>query len=237
LVSKPRPFGIKCLGRLTIEHSDGVDSDIQGRPRQILTLLMSAPFGTVTREELVDSIWPEADALSGERNLKAGITALRRNLRDGSYIQIRSSAVTLALPAGCRDDQIFEALARRSLVEPDATVMNRALATWAGEYLPQDVYEEWTTYRRSILTDLYRSLVLAATAQTDIGRHDLIPHLRGLLRSDPADEEIATCLVLSLRDSGRRSEAVRLHRTVAGTIRSELGIEPTAEFLDVRNSL
>ena len=234
---EPQAFSVKTLGRLLVLKEDGSALIPVGKQRELFTLLLSSPYGSVGREELAESVWPDQDPVSGERNLKAAISSLRRRLGNTGFVQRNGPSVMLRLPMGCRDDQIFEALARRALAEQDVSSMRSALDHWSGQFLPDDVYSDWTIYRRQILNDLHRRLVIDLAAGEESSSAETIEHLRQLLLRDGADEDASSALIHAFHRAGRRSEAIRVFNAVTQSLRDELGVDPSPNFVETNRQL
>jgi len=127
-------------------------------------MLLSAPYGGVGREEIAETLWPNHDSLAADQNLRATLATARRLLGNADLIRLSGPSVVLALPLGCRDDHAFEAAARDALASGRHGEWERAIELSGGVYLPDDIYSDWTTYRRQVLGDLYRELVMRAVS-------------------------------------------------------------------------
>jgi DNA-binding SARP family transcriptional activator len=92
-----RPVTVRVLGPLTVQHGDlpAHAADVRRcRVRELLQLLVLER--SVTRERLVDLLWPELDPSAGARNLRVTLTHLRRLLEP--------NRATTEAPFGVRAD-------------------------------------------------------------------------------------------------------------------------------------
>ena len=155
---------LRCFGGFRLELG-GVPVDVgsvKPRPRAALHLLALHAPRPVHREVLVDSLWPEADAATGTRNLQVAISSLRALLepgvaRGGYTLLVREGdAYRLALPPGADADvAAFEdalsegrvALARGD-IDLAAAALGEAVDRYAGDLLPEDGPAEWVVKRR-----------------------------------------------------------------------------------------
>ena len=228
---------VTALGRLAIRLRDGSVCELTGRARDLFTMLLSAPYGSIGREEIAESLWPERDSLAADQNVRATIAALRRRLGGADYVRISGPSVVLNLPPGCRDDQVFEGVAREALASDRPDAMVRALDLYGGIYLPHDLYGDWTSYRRKILGDLRRALVIRGGMPEGVDAFTRAEWLRDLLSDDPADEAAGGQLIGLLSAAGQRADALRVAASVRSALRTELDVDPSAEFNAVAASL
>jgi tetratricopeptide (TPR) repeat protein len=129
------------------------------------------------------------------------------------------------------DAEAFEettATARRSR-EPAA--YRTAIELYAGDFLPEDRYEEWTEDRRQELSQLYLALLVELAGlyeeREEYGRG--IEVLRRVLSEEPAREEAHASLMRLYILSGRRQEAIQQYERMRKALSKELSADPSAE--------
>ena len=107
------------------------------RARTLLKRLVAAQGWPVTRDELIEILWP--DELSDRLNarLSVQLSGVRRVLH-GAVIADRST-VRLDL------DAVDVDLARWSKLDPDADGDDAIVDGYPGDFLPDDVYEDWSS--------------------------------------------------------------------------------------------
>src|SRR3954470_19770832 len=168
----------------------------------LVKLLALAPGRRMRREEVIDALWPNllVDEAAPRLHKAAHYARTALGARDG--IVLADDAVILLPAAEVRLDVAdFEAAA-----EPDA-----ALDRYAGDLLPDDVYQRWTEEHR----DRLRLRRLALLRET--GRWAT------LVAADPLDEEAHLRLVREHIEGGRRAAALRRLRARAAFPASKLG--------------
>src|SRR4051794_3324086 len=173
------------------------------RAENLVKLLALSPGHRLTRDEVVDALWPHLDAKAGVANLHKAAYYARRALGWPEAIVVRRGMVALAPD------------------HPVETDVDRVVAGdgWEGdvpELLPGDRYEEWTTDYR----ERFDGLRVAALRRQ--GRWSEV------LRADPADEEITRALMRERAAVGDRAVAARQFRRLREAL-AELGLTPSEE--------
>jgi ATP/maltotriose-dependent transcriptional regulator MalT/DNA-binding SARP family transcriptional activator len=211
------------------------------KARDILKVLAARRGAPVTRDELIDALWPEDDRQSSSRQtLSVALSLLRRVLdptRSGPadrYVTTDRQAVALRIDALEIDLKAFVRDARAGLAHlgggrPAEAIplLTDAEAAYAGELLPEDLFADWALAPREEARGLY---VRVAFALADLALAAGNPALgaRYLMRAvavEPYDESAHIALVRALGVDGRRSDARRAYQAYV-TRMAELDIEP-----------
>ena len=200
---------IVTLGRFDVEvGSDAVPSSAWGsrRSRQLCKRLVAARGWPVTRDELIDQLWPdEHDMAKLGARLSVQLSGVRRVL-GGGVIADRQS-VRLDLGEVSTDLEAFHA------ASDDAAIV----AAYAGEFLPDDRFEDWATGVR----DEARSRFVAAARRLAHRSRDKGDHVRAaslarrLVEVDRYDEDGHRLLVRSLLAADQTGDARRAHEVWA----------------------
>src|SRR5919199_1911047 len=189
--------------------------------RQLFKVLVGRPGRRITRDEVVELFWPESDPDAASSNLRSTIYALRRALEsqdqaaglDVVFGDHQSVWLRPDLALWSDADAFEQTVADASRSANPLPLLEQASRLYAGDYLPDDLYESWATERREALkrtwTELQFGLARAAEHRTDVG--DAVQPLENLLRDDPCDERAAQELMKLLARHGRRAEAIRVH--------------------------
>jgi predicted ATPase/DNA-binding SARP family transcriptional activator len=207
--------------------------------RQLFKFLLSRPGRRATRDEVVDIFWPDSDPDAASSNLRSTLYALRRVLQpptgtpgvdvvftDHDSIWLRPD-VELWTDA----DAFLKAVAEALRAADPLLLLEAASASYAGDYLPDDLSFTWTSERREVLKrawiDLQFALAAAADKHADV---DAVARpLERLLRADACDERAARELMKLMARSGRRAEALRIYQQLLESLREELNIDPSPE--------
>ncbi len=186
---------------------------------------------TLTTDEAIDLLWPDADLDTGRARLRNLLNRIRTT--SGPLIDRRESALAL-VPGVSVDADRFEEDAARALAAPAearASLGRRALTRSTGELLPADRYADWATVPRERLRRRHLAL-LDLVAEDAIERGDLDEADRLLdsaISTDPLEEVRYIRLARALLAQGRTRRARRVaDQGVA--VASDLGVEPTPEL-------
>jgi DNA-binding SARP family transcriptional activator len=183
------------------------------RARTLLKRLVVARGQLVTRDELIELLWPEGD--DPERlsaRLSVQLCAVRRVLR-GGVVADRSS-IRLDL------DRIDVDIERWFALTDDTAIV----AGYGGELLPDDRYEDWCAPLRD---EVRGRFCRAACRLADASPPDVAtPLWRRVLVQDPYDEGVHRALVATLRGQGRLGQARTAYQAYVAAM-EDLGVAPT----------
>lgn len=209
---------IVTLGRFAVEV-DGAEVPTSAwgsrRARQLCKRLVVARGWPVTRDQLIELLWPDQpdDRRLGAR-LSVQLSAVRRVL--GGGVVADRSTVALDLDEVATD---LEALLR-------ATDDRAVVDAFTGELLPEDRYEDWTTpVRRETASRFAGAARRLAESAVSEGEHLRAVELaQRVLALDPYDETAHDLVVRALVAAGELGRARQAHHDRAVAL-GELGIE------------
>jgi len=239
-VEAPRAV-LRCLGRFRLEL-DGREIDLtraKPRVRQALRLLASRAGDPVHRESIVEALWPDAELKAGMHNLQVTISSLRRLLEpkasrgESSLVVRQGDAYRLALPEPADIDLVsFEdavAESRSALksgaAEAAVAALDRALAAYGGDLLPEDGPAEWVVGRREALrTEAAEAAVSRARLALEDGDEGAAAvACEWGLRIDRYHDTLWRLLIRTRRQAGDRAAAERAQRSYEEAL-AELGL-------------
>ncbi len=225
----PAAVSVVLLGRFAVER-DGTDaSPPPGRPATLVKLL--ALQGTVTVDEAIDVLWPEADLDTGRARLRNLLNRIRA--ASGEIIGRREGALTLAAGITVDAHRFEEEAAAAVAAAPEARagLARGALSRSTGELLPADRYADWATVPRERLRRRHLAL-LDLVAEEAISRGDLDEADRLLdtaISTDPLEELRYVRLAQALLAQGRGRQARRVAEQGVA-VAEDLGVEPGEEL-------
>jgi DNA-binding SARP family transcriptional activator len=213
------------------------------RARTLFKLLLTHYGESVTSEQIMEAIWPDATPKSAARDLYKAVSDLRRVLepdlpRRGASTFILSTESGYQFNPDCAhslDTLQFERLVAQAQEqagaqqwEPAAHSYTQAIVLYAGDYLPDDVYAEWSLATRERLrTTFITALLNAAEVQARLGRYrQAIALCRRVLELDDCLETAYRSLMLYQYAAGDRAQALRVYAECAAALERALGVEP-----------
>jgi DNA-binding SARP family transcriptional activator len=177
--------------------------------RQVCKRLVAARGWPVTREELIDQLWPDEDDLRrlGAR-LSVQLSAVRRVL--GRGVVADRETVRLDVDEVSTDlEDFYKAI-------DDAAIV----AAYGGEFLPEDRYEDWAGPPRDEARTRF------VTASRRLARQErergqplrAVEVARGILEADRYDDDAHCLVVEALLEAGESGEARRAHEAWAAAM-------------------
>ena len=225
-VHVPSDVHVQVLGTFAVTV-DGVPARITSDRVASLVKILAVGRGRVPVEVVIDRLWPDADPEAGRRRLKNVLTRTRSVV--GPVIERHGDSLAFA-PSVRLDLAEFATASRdaaRALADgaPEAVAVSvRALTTFTGPLLPDDLYDDDVAPVRLAETGRAMTIVdglLASSAGAAIGPmiHDAI------VRIDPDDTARLERLVEWSIERGEpglaRAAALQLV-----SVTDELGVEP-----------
>lgn len=184
------------------------------RSAQLVQLLSLQPGRRLSRDLVVDALWPALDAEAGGANLRKALHHARHALgRQDAVVQ--QSGELLLWPLGDLelDTERFEQCA--ALAARDAKSCGEALRLYAGDLLPGMRYEPWTEPARERLRATWLDLLRAA----GMWEH--------LARLEPTDEGAHRALMLRELNAGQPAAAVRWYAHLREALQRQWGVLPS----------
>jgi DNA-binding SARP family transcriptional activator len=241
------PLTFEILGPLSIRRGDRMLTLRSGHQRKALAALLINDRALLA-DELIDILWGERPPATALGTLQTHISRLRATL--GGQPDLLPSDATgyrLHIDETQVDARRFEQLVDRGnrVAAVDGyearRVLADGLALWRGPALIDFRYEPFAQAEITRLEGLrLAALVQHISVGIDIGLHaEACSELEILVQDHPLHEELHALLMVALYRCGRQVDALAVYERLRGTLRDELGLEPTPELraleLDVLN--
>jgi len=205
----------------------------QRKAGELFRLLLISAGHTLTRDEIIETLWPDKPIAQAQPLFHRATSQLRRVLEPdlpdkfpSRYLEVDEGRVTLRIPPDSRIDFVeFE----QQVCDERWTA---ALAIYGGELFPDDRYTDWAAAARERLMQLYLR-VLIIQAQLDFNTADYAAALdrcRRALAIEPWHEAAALLAMRAYLALDDRPNALRVYRTLERTLRDELGLAPLPEL-------
>jgi DNA-binding SARP family transcriptional activator len=208
----------------------------------ILRYLLTRPYYTANKDELIEVFWPDTSPRKSAHNLHVAVSALRHHLDlcEESYLLFEAGNYMINPAAPLEHDcAVFLHLSdeadrcrRAGDVRGAEQAYTCAIAIYQGDYDVDDRDLIWAITERERLLARYLSVL------EHLGRI-LIEHDRfelaldcyqRLLERDNYREDICGQLMHCYWQLGRRGEALRYYERSAEILAKDLGLEPAQEL-------
>ncbi len=251
------PLSIRMLGPLEIRLGKEMLPPSAWKNKKALAafkyLAANRSQGFVPRVVLMELLWPEINPDSGGKNLNVALTSLRKTLEPdsprgkSSYLVVSGDALRLELGAGgWIDVEMF----REKFREADATresgdfevyfrCLHEAAELYRGEFLTEDLYEDWCREDREELLKRYVELIVdIATEHLRVGEgSEALMHLEEAIVKDPGREELYRKKMTINSQMGNRSGIEETFKRCEKFLRENYEVEPSQETVELYQSL
>ncbi len=221
------------------------------RVRALLGCLVSVGGRKLTREQIMEALWPDLEMEMAASRLDRSVYSLRQLFEPGRNRPATSPLLltereVLVLADHQHiwiDADAFENLVNRATESTDngekESLLREAAGLYAGPFLPEDAKNEWTRVRRETLQRSWIGLLLEL-ADLQIARESFtgaLDPLDRLLSIDPTNEAAVQRLMSLLAQLGRRGEALRAYKRLHTVLQQEYRIAPLPETRAIYDDL
>ncbi|WP_438296670.1 ATP-binding protein [Streptomyces sp. HUAS TT7] len=230
------------LGATEAHDDDGTAISLGGpRLRTLLTALALRTPRPVPVPTLIDDVWAGDPPQDAPAALQALVGRLRRTL-GREAVESGPAGYRLTAPRDAIDlyefeDRAAEGAAQLAGGDPEsaARTLRAALALWRGPAL-NDLPERDAAVR----PEAQRLAAQRNRIEADLRRgatSALLPELTELLASHPYDETLHAQLIRTLRNEGRRADALAAYEKARRTLAESLGADPGPELTSLYTEL
>ena len=224
-----------------------------GKSLTILKYLFANRTRPVSQDHLMGWLWPDSNLRKARWSLNSAVHGLRKMLGDcpslssanyvlleeGHYRLCPSSRVTTDVDEFDRHYEKGRRL-ERSLRIPEALAeYEEAIGLYRGDYLVEDLYEDWTMVERERLANAYMDMLgRLAVHYVETGQlQECIRACYRVLEKDRCHEDSYRLLMRCYVLLGLRGRALRQYRLCEKTIGQEYGMPPSPETLALYRTL
>jgi predicted ATPase/DNA-binding SARP family transcriptional activator len=222
--------------RVDISLLGGFSVAVDGRPvatrawtrrsaASLVKVLALRQGRVLPREQVMDLLWPDLLVEQAAPRLHKAAHYARTALELPTAVVLSGDVVALLPDAQVVTDVALFDEASRAALSGDVAAAETAIDLYAGDLLPDDLYESWAEAERERLRSCYVEVLRAAGRWTD------------LLVAEPLDEEAHLRVIHRHLDDGNRGQALRHLDSMAQVWRDELGVEPGAAAQALRGQV
>jgi len=216
-----------------------------GKALAILKYLLANQGRPVSQDHLMGWLWPESNLKKARWSLNSAIHGLRKLLGDcpslapANYVLLEEGSYRLCptIRVVTDVDEFEERYERGRSFErarrmPEAVAeYERAIGLYRGEYLVEDLYEDWTMVERERHSNAYIDVLSRLTVHyMETGQHqECIRACYRVLEKDRCHEDSYRLLMRCYTRLGLRGRALRQYRLCEKILGQEYGTIPSPE--------
>jgi DNA-binding SARP family transcriptional activator len=253
-VSKSVRLQARFFGHFEVLYGDEVITlGRNGKALTILKYLLAHRSRPVSQDHLMGWLWPESNLKKARWSLNAAIHVLRKLLSDCpssaplNYVLLEEGYYRLCpgvqvITDVDEFDERYERgrrLENEGRTEEAAAEYEKAIELYRGEYLVEDLYEDWTMVERERLSNAYVDMLsrLAVHYYETEQYQESIRVCYRILEKDRCHEESYRLLMRCYVSLGLRGRAMRHYRLCEEILLQEYGTVPSPETEALYRSL
>lgn len=244
-----------CLGTFEVRIAwRKVENWRSNKAKSLLKYLICQQRQPVSRDILIELLWPNCEPRQASNSLKVTVHSLRKTLSSAQdrkdefpWIIFEDGMYTINPEAELwidfeqfeyhrrtarkfeKENKLAEALAEHEAAE----------ALYRGDFLMEDLYDDWTLLRRESLKNTYLT-ILSRLADYALNRSDYEScaiYCQKILASERCREDAYQRLIQCYSRLGRRMEAMKWYRLCEKIMKAELDISPSPDTVLLYNTL
>ncbi|MEM9888280.1 MAG: bacterial transcriptional activator domain-containing protein [Bacteroidota bacterium] len=238
---------VQTLGAFRVEREGVLLQDKDwGREKaiQLFEFLVTARHRRgLHKEQIIDRIWEESDSKSGDQNFKVALHGINKTLEPNrksrevpKYILRQGLTYQLQLEKIWIDADALEqfiALGNQALNEAAALAeqaYRSAIALHQGIYLPNRLYEDWSSSERERLQVLILGAIInLAELILPENPMESVRLAQKALQIDPTWEDAYRIQMQAYFEKGNRPLAIKTYQQCETVLDEEFGLKPLPE--------
>jgi ATP/maltotriose-dependent transcriptional regulator MalT len=239
---------IYCLGGFTVYRGDEPIKDTAWKGKQartLLKLLVAHQGQKCPRDVIIDALWGNAPLETQRANLASLIYRIRKTVDvtdtpdnkescivlDDDYLYINPKRVWTDAGQVLVHFEKAERLKAANDAARSIDEYEKAFKLYRGDFLPDDLYDEWAVAVRDRLRARYLKALLemAKTAEQNNERAKAAEAYDRLFGADECNEEACRWLMAHHLAAGRRNDAVRTYERCQLALQRGLDADPEEE--------
>jgi DNA-binding SARP family transcriptional activator len=240
----PPSLVVYCLGPFRVYQDDELIADWpSGKGKAIFKYMVANRDRPISRDILMDLFWRDADPEAARNNLNVAIYGLRQALRgarpdfphilfeDGHYLLNPAVSVWVDSEEFVQHCEAGRSLERKGKLAEAMEEYEVAESLYQGDFLEEDLYEDWIIPRREGLKDSYLfTLDRLSRYHLEKGGYATCVHLcQKILTRDDCREDAHRRLMRCYSRQGQRNLALRQYHLCVETLARVLEVPPMPE--------
>jgi DNA-binding SARP family transcriptional activator len=199
------------------------------------------------KEQILDRLWPDAGMDEGNRDFKVAYHGInkalepnRKSREESKYLVRQGLTYQLNETKIWIDSEAFDqALTianhfQSTDKEAASAALNYAAALYKGVYLPNRIFEDWSSLERERLQLLaINAMIALGEMKLDSNPDESIRLAQEALLIDATWEEAYRLQMMAYQQKGNRPQVIKTFNTCSKVLDEEFGIEPLPETVAV----
>ena len=212
-------------------------TELRRKVLALLCYLLTRERFSATRDEAVDTLWPDTAPEVAANSLNQTVYFLRRVFEpaykddtSAGYVQHNSDILWLDQDLISSRSQACHQVMDEMAADASPADVDRLSALYRNRFALDFAYEEWAApYRDSLHVGYLRVIENAVTRDLESGHFDRgIRLARRALEIEPDQENLELSLLRLFRATGAHAAAAEQFAHYSAYLRNELGVEPPA---------
>jgi DNA-binding SARP family transcriptional activator len=237
-----------------LRNGERVNHGFGGKAQQLLKILAAHRRRRLPKDILIEMIWPKGDPEAASISLKVAAHNLRsaldpdkKSARTADWIIAENGTYRLNPDANVwlDTDRFRHHYQQGRTLEAEGSFtearheFEKADELYTGDYLEEDMYEDWTVIRREELRDLYLATLgsLANLALQENLHDDVIRYCHKIVLADPCREDAYQMLMRSHGALNQLARAGSWYAVCRASLHREVGTLPSAETVSLFEGL
>lgn len=248
---EPLPLKVRLFGpfELWCGNRQIQDSDWPRRKTQLLFKCLVSNRGRIfSKDQLIDALFGHLDVDKASLNLYNRISELRKVLEPdlpkrhpsafierigtGDYRFVDTDLCWVDAESFQRHAETAQELEQTSRWSEAIEQYNKALQLYRGEYLAEDLYEEWTQATRQYLAEKHLDIIegLIRCHEETAQYTQVINFCKHLIELQPARESAYQAWMKAAYQSGQPEQAAQIYDQCVGALKQHLDISPSLQI-------
>lgn len=205
---------------------------------------------THTKELVIAVLWPEAEPGQADASLRMALSHVRKalglNNKVFDAITLRRGIVSINPELDCFCDyDLFIRFSEEAIRMPGGStprvveLLEQARDLYRGEFLPENLYDDWTNARRRLLHDTYCSILsrLLEIYRLQGQQEKALAACHSYLYLEPHHEQTCRTAMEIFWEIGQKEQAISIYRELSAHLQKDYGIEPNWETTMLYNKI
>lgn len=237
---KEQKLKIKCLGHFEVawENHEPIKWRAE-KTKEIFTCLLQNQGHDLSKDKLLDMLWPGDNPDKAIRQLYNGIYYIRKALEDYKIDrELISIGNSYNLKLGLVDYDLGRFYELEKLPAPSIDELEEMEAIYTGDYLEKEDYS-WAYYERITISKSYQQcLMKLAKKYIDSQQFNKAESkLEKAYLGNPYEETVTEHLLMLYSQTGEISKAARHFYSYMKIMKEDLGIGPSEKLIKLFKSL